>query len=89
MQAGRISTYLDGGVPGGHAPMVLPEVEDTSYEQPDMQVIEVGEGEQPTAKKLCQRLQEQPISLSQWIRDNQNTLLIAGGLYVGYRLLRR
>ncbi len=68
--------------------MVLPEVEDTSYEQPDMQVIEVGEGEQPTAKKLCQRLQEQPISLSQWIRNNQNTLLIAGGLYMGYRLLR-
>ena len=68
--------------------MVLPEVEDTSYEQPDMQVIEVGKGEQPTAKKLCQRLQEQPISLSQWIRNNQNTLLIAGGLYMGYRLLR-
>lgn len=69
--------------------MVLPDAEDTSYEQPDMQVIEMGEGEEPAAKKLCQRLQEQPISLSQWIRDNQNTLLIAGGLYLGYRLLRR
>ncbi|WP_409029485.1 hypothetical protein [Gracilimonas sediminicola] len=89
MQAGRISTFLDGGVPGGQASAVLPDVEDTSYEQPDIQVIEMGEGEQPTAKKLCQRLQEQPISLSQWIRDNQNTLLIAGGLYAGYRLLRR
>lgn len=89
MQTGRISTFLDGGVPGGHAPVVLIDVEDTSYEQPDMQVIEMGEGEEPAAKKLCQRLQEQPISLSQWIRDNQNTLLIAGGLYVGYRLLRR
>ncbi|MAO66060.1 MAG: hypothetical protein CL666_13780 [Balneola sp.] len=89
MQAGRISTFLDGGVPGGHAPVVLPDTEDTSYEQPDIQVIEMGEGEEPAAKKLCQRLQEQPISLSQWIRDNQNNLLIAGGLYVGYRLLRR
>ena len=89
MQAGRISTFLDGGVPGGHAPVVLPDTEDTSYEQPDIQVIEMGEGEEPTSKKLCQRLQEQPISISQWIRDNQNNLLIAGGLYVGYRLLRR
>ncbi|HBQ60842.1 MAG TPA: hypothetical protein DD671_14795, partial [Balneolaceae bacterium] len=68
MQAGRISKYLDGSVPGGHAPMVLPDTEDTSYEQPDIQVIEIGEGEEPAAKKLCQRLQEQPISLSQWIR---------------------
>lgn len=60
MQTGRNSRFLDGGVPGGHAPAVLPEVEDTSYEQPDMQVIEMGEGEEPTAKNYASDFRSSP-----------------------------
>lgn len=89
METARISTYLDGGVPGVMGAVIITGDDDTTYSQPDIEITDVGEGKKSASQSLCERIEAQPISISHWLQEHRNTLMIVGGLYLGYRVLRR
>ena len=89
METARISTYVDGGVPGVMGAVVMAGGEEAAYSQPDIEITDVGEGKKSASQSLCERIEAQPISISTWLGQHQQTLLIVGGLYLGYRVIRK
>jgi|GEM_PF-1234596 hypothetical protein len=89
METARISTYVDGGVPGVMSTVNMSGGEEAAYSQPDIEITDVGEGKKSASQSLCERIEAQPISISKWLGQHQQTLLIVGGLYLGYRVIRK
>ena len=87
----RQSRYLDGTIPGMRNPRVF-DSEEGMYIQPDIQVAEMGEGTkiEDGKKSICQmRDGEVNLEVTNWFRQNRNTIITVLVIYGGYRILRR
>jgi len=87
----RQSRFLDGTVPGMRNPRVFVS-EEGMYIQPDIQVAEMGEGTkiEDGKKGICQmRDGEVNLEVTNWFRQNRNTIITVLVIYGGYRILRR
>jgi len=86
------SQFLDGTVPGRQVVRFHPS-EDRIYIQPALEVADVGSGStvQPSPpSSLCASVQSGgSADLAGWLKRHQTTLITAGLIYGGYRLLRR
>ena len=50
METARISTYVDGGVPGVMSTVNMSGGEEAAYSQPDIEITDVGEGKKSASQ---------------------------------------
>ena len=86
---------MDGSYPGGRFAFanrgsVAQQSEEQSYIQPDINAEDVGQAGEAASQELADVCQISGNNgLTDWVSRNKNTLIVAGIIYAGYRIIRR